>query len=238
MIPLRAQTRGPHRVVVVWVILALCVAALARLATLPEDRALEILTALAVVPARLLAAPLSSQLLTLLTSCFLHAGWVHLASNMLFLAVFGPPVESRAGWAGFLVLYLVSGVAGAIAFALLNPISTVPLVGASGAIAGVLGAHLVLDPRGRITTLVPAFISIEIASLPAVFVIALWFATQIVSHLASVAPSASTQGVAWSAHIAGFVAGGLMATPLVARQLLSARTRKHATGGGRRARRL
>ncbi len=163
---------------------------------------------LAVVPARLFSLPiLEGQPLTLLTSCLLHAGWLHLASNMLFLAVFGPAVESRLGWRTFTMLFIASGTIAALVFAWTQPESTVPLVGASGAIAGVLGAHLILDPRARITTLIPAVVSLEIASLPTAFVIGLWFLTQIASSVAAVTPETAQAGVAWTAHITGFCVG-------------------------------
>jgi membrane associated rhomboid family serine protease len=200
-------------VVVVWVLIAACIAVLVRLVSLPDARASIVMLELAVVPSRLSATWLSPQLLTLLTSCFLHAGWVHLAGNTLFLAVFGPPVEARLGWRAFLALYLACGVAGCLAFTLLHPQSAVPLVGASGAIAGVLGAHLALEPRARVTTVVPAFVSVEVASLPAAFVIALWFAFQIASTLAPVTSAGAQTGVAWAAHIAGFAAGVALALP-------------------------
>jgi len=215
VIPLRAQGRGRHLVVVTWVLVLVCTAVLVRLATFPAQLASQVMLQLAVVPARLLGAQLpSAQLLTLITSCFLHAGWVHLASNMLFLGVFGPSVESKIGWRAFTGLFLASGVIGAATFALSEPTSTAPLVGASGAIAGILGAQLVLEPRARITTLIPAVVSLEIASLPAAFVIVLWFMTQIASNLAPITDHASGTGVAWMAHIAGFTAGVLLMVPV------------------------
>jgi membrane associated rhomboid family serine protease len=200
---------------------------LIRLATLPDERAVQIMLALAVVPARLLEEPWGGQALTLLTSCFLHAGWVHLLGNMLFLAVFGPPVESRLGWWRFSALFAAAGVVGALAHVWARPDSLVPLVGASGAIAGVLGAHLVLEPKAKVTVLIPAFVTLEVASLPAAFVIALWFALQVASNVASVTSQTPVDSVAWMAHIAGFVAGVIMVIPA------------RLTGGrGRRKKRL
>lgn len=213
MIPIRARQRPSGRVLAVWIIAATCVAALVRLANMDDTRAAEIVTALAVVPARLLADPLSvSQLFTMLTSAFLHAGWIHLIGNLLYLSVFGPAVEARLGWLRFVSLYLLAGAVGALTHVLLNPESTVPLVGASGAIAGVLGAHLVLNPRSQITTVIPVIIFIEVATLPAAFVIAFWFFLQIASALAPVSDEL-TQQVAWFAHIGGFAAGALLALP-------------------------
>jgi len=234
VIPLRAQTHGTHHVVATWLLVLVCTGVLVRLATLPDSLAVQIMLQLAVVPARLLDAPLwSTQPLTLMTSCFLHAGWVHLASNMLFLAVFGPPVESRLGWRAFIGLFVASGVLGALAFVLVEPGSTAPMVGASGAIAGVLGAHLVLEPKARITTLIPAVVSLEIASLPAAFVIVLWFVTQVASNVAPVGAQSSQVSVAWMAHIAGFLAGLVLALPAGIRERGVARARDRAASSRR-----
>jgi len=190
-----------------------------RLASLPDERSSALMGALALVPLRLLARFSISETMTLVSSAFLHAGWLHLAGNLLFLAVFGPAVESRLGWHRFSALYVICGVVGGLAYALTHASSTVPLVGASGAIAGVLGAHLMLEPRARVITLVPAFVIFEIASLPAAFVIALWFALQVAATLAPIAgPSGAP--VAWIAHCAGFIAGVLLACPAAAKSAL------------------
>lgn len=223
MIPFKAEGRPAGRSVVVWIIAVLCVVTLVRLASLPEARAAAVVEALGLVPSRFFGDPFSpAQLVTLVTSAFLHAGWVHLAGNMLFLAVFGPTVEARLGWKRFLLLYLAAGVAGSLGHAAAFPSSTVPLVGASGAIAGVLGAHIVLDPRARIRTLVPVVIFFEVAVLPSAFVIGWWFVLQLASALAPVTTSAAAGGVAWFAHIFGFSAGMLMAAPAA----ISARTKR------------
>jgi len=222
MIPLRSVRSGPKFTPIVVLLVVICIAVTVRLASLPGQRASAIMGALAIVPVRLLGRFSIVEGTTLISSAFLHAGWIHLAGNLLFLAVFGPAVESRLGWRGFSALYLICGVAGGLAYALTHTSSTVPLVGASGAIAGVLGAHLILEPRARVTTLVPAFVIFEIASLPAAFVIALWFVLQVA---ATVAPIAGTSGahVAWIAHTAGFVAGVLLACPAAAKSALRRR---------------
>jgi membrane associated rhomboid family serine protease len=212
MIPVRAERRPPGLVVAVWVIAAACAAVFVRLLYLDNDQAVAIIEMLAVVPARLTDTPYDpAELFTLLSSAFLHAGWIHLGGNLLYLSVFGPTVEARMGWWRFTSLYVISGMAGAIAQVAWDPASTVPMVGASGAIAGVLGAHLVLEPRSRITTVIPVIIFIEIASLPAAFVIALWFLLQVASALAPVSTAGLMQ-VAWFAHLGGFVAGALLAS--------------------------
>lgn len=205
----------------------------------PASRASAIVEALAVVPARFIADPLSpAQLVTLVTSCFLHAGWLHLGGNLLYLLVFGPAVEARLGRLRFAALYLAAGAAGALAHTLVNPDSTTPLVGASGAIAGLLGAHLVLEPRTQVTTLIPALVIFEVASLPAAFVIAVWFVGQAAAGLAPIAATADAETTAWFAHLGGFAAGCLLALPSAAtdwwhrmRQRDARATRK----GGKRA---
>jgi membrane associated rhomboid family serine protease len=154
---------------------------------------------------------------TLLTSLFLHGGFFHVAGNMLYLFIFGPAVETRMGHARFLAFYLASGVAAGLAMVWMQPDSHLPVIGASGAIAGVLGAYFVLYPRARILTLIPLFIFIELIEVPAVVYLMIWFAVQLYSGLISqVASRAPLGGVAWWAHVGGFLFG-IAAAPLLAR---------------------
>jgi membrane associated rhomboid family serine protease len=141
---------------------------------------------------------------TVFTSMFLHGGWLHLAGNMLYLWIFGDNIEDRMGRARFLVFYLVCGVAAVFAQALPAPETRVPMVGASGAISGVLGAYLLLFPHARVLVLVPFGFILKVIRLPAVWVLGLWFVIQLVSSL--MAP-AGEGGVAFRAHLGGFVAG-------------------------------
>ena len=145
--------------------------------------------------------------LTLLTSQFLHGGVLHLASNMLYLWIFADNVEDRLGHARFLLLYLASGVVAAVSQILISPRSSVPMVGASGAIAGVLGAYLLLFPSGRIVTLVPLGFFWETVELPAFVFLGLWFLLQWVQGLTTIGQVADVGGVAFWAHIGGFVSG-------------------------------
>ncbi len=145
----------------------------------------------------------------LLTSMFLHGGWMHIISNMLYLWIFGDNVEDRLGLPVYAAFYLVAGVGASLAQVAVNPASTIPTIGASGAIAGVLGAYLVMFPKTRVRTLILAFRFIRIVELPALVVLGLWFVLQIFSGLASVS-SMATGGVAWFAHIGGFVIGILV----------------------------
>ncbi len=145
--------------------------------------------------------------LTVLTSMFLHGGWMHLLGNMLYLWIFGDNVEDAMGHGRFVVFYLLCGVAAALAQAVPDPQSTLPMVGASGAISGVLGAYLLLYPHARVLVLIPLGFILQTVRLPAGVVLILWFALQFISNL--FAPAGSG-GVAFRAHIGGFLAGMLL----------------------------
>lgn len=145
----------------------------------------------------------------LFTSMFLHAGWLHIIGNMWFLWLFGPNVEDRLGHVPYLGFYLVCGLGAGIAQTLFSLGSTIPGLGASGAIAGVLGAYVVFFPSSRILTLVTLFFWWFFARLPAVLFIGLWFAVQFLSGLSSLG-SAQGGGVAWWAHVGGFLLGMLL----------------------------
>jgi membrane associated rhomboid family serine protease len=143
----------------------------------------------------------------LLTSMFLHGSWAHLLGNMLYLYIFGDNVEDRLGHLRYVGFYLLCGMAAGLGQALTNPASHLPMVGASGAIAGVSGAYLLLFPRSRIVTLVPIFFLIQVIEVPAVFFLVVWFALQIVMGMSVLARDQSVGGVAFWAHVGGFVAG-------------------------------
>ncbi|MCZ2527094.1 rhomboid family intramembrane serine protease [Streptomyces sp. HB2AG] len=149
--------------------------------------------------------------LSVLTAMFLHAGWLHLLGNMLFLWIFGNNIEDRLGRVRFLLFYLVCGYVAGYGFALVNPGSAEPLVGASGAVAGVLGAYLVLYPRVRVWALVPFFFFVPLR-LPAWAVLGLWFVLQALYSAGYGVSGAAS--VAYPAHVAGFVTGALLALPL------------------------
>jgi membrane associated rhomboid family serine protease len=147
---------------------------------------------------------------TLLTSMFMHGGLLHLGSNMLYLWVFGRNVEDDFGHMRFLVFYVVTGLLAAFAFAAAFPSGTIPLVGASGAVAGILGAYFLRFPLSRIYTVVFFFIFIRVYAIHAFFILGLWFAIQIMSCMvACMTPegAAGLGGVAWISHVAGFVVG-------------------------------
>lgn len=156
----------------------------------------------AFVPSRFLADPLGDSL-TLLTSMFMHAGWLHLAGNMLYLWIFGDNVEDRFGHAKFAVFYLLCGLAATFAQLAFSIGSDVPNLGASGAIAGVLGAYILLFPQGRVRVLQGQ----QVIQVPALIVIGIWIALQFFSGIGSIGAAADTGGIAYMAHIGGFLAG-------------------------------
>ena len=153
--------------------------------------------------------PAAFSWMNVFTSMFLHGGFLHVAGNMLYLWIFGDNVEDRMGHTRFLVFYLLCGVAAALAQTITSPDSVVPMVGASGAIAGVMGAYFVLYPRSRIVTLIPLFFFFQVVEVPAIFFLGIWFLMQFISGVGSIgaAIGRNTGGVAFWAHVAGFVAG-------------------------------
>lgn len=163
------------------------------------------------------AVPAHLNPFTLVTSMFLHGGWSHIIGNMLFLWAFGKSLEDAMGHTKFLAFYLLCGIAAGITHFAFNANSNLPTVGASGAIAGVMGAYLVKFPRARIHTLVFIFFFVTTTDIPASLVLLYWFVTQLFSGYGSIAHTHVTDsGVAWFAHIGGFIAGmvlvGLMGT--------------------------
>ncbi len=181
-----------------------------------SDRSLDQLLRLwGIVPLRFTHPRLEVNYLTLLSSIFLHGGWMHVIGNMWSLWIFGDNVEDRMGRIGFLIFYILGGLAAGIVHVGTNPASPVPTVGASGAIAGVMGAYLLLFPHSRVVTLIPIFIFFQLIKVPAVIFLGIWFAIQLFSGTWSLAASGpNAGGVAWWAHIGGFVVGVLWALPL------------------------
>jgi membrane associated rhomboid family serine protease len=152
--------------------------------------------------------PADFQAPTLITSMFLHGSWMHVIGNMWYLWIFGDNVEDRVGHGRFIVFYLMCGMAAAIGQILMDPTSTLPTIGASGAIAGVMGAYFVLYPRSRVLTLIPLIIFWEVIELPATFLLGFWFLMQLFSAGAiAVTSSTGGGGVAFMAHVAGFLCG-------------------------------
>lgn len=150
------------------------------------------------------------HLTALVTSMFLHGGWFHLIGNMWFFWVFGSHIEDALGSAKFVAFYLICGIVSAVVQLVLNLGSPIPTLGASGAIAGIMGAFLVLYPRVRVVTLIFIIFFITTFDIPAAFMLLYWFAIQLVSGLSSAGSFTDSGGVAWFAHVGGFLAGVLM----------------------------
>lgn len=223
MIPLRDANPTRHTPVVTLALIALCTVVFGyELVVLARggEAALEALfLARGSVPAEAVTAIstgnlLSEPVLDVFTSMFLHAGWLHLLGNMLFLWIFGANVEDRVGRARFLLVFLAGGVVADAAQVLSNPASEAPMIGASGAIAAVLGVYVVLFPRARIQSLVFLGFFYQLIAVPAVIVLGFWFLLQVADGIGSLGPTTVVGGgVAVFAHIGGFAAGALLALP-------------------------
>ena len=196
------------------------------------DAALDaFITRWGVVPADLAAAwgrddYLSRETATLVTSQFLHGSWLHLLGNMLYLWIFGNNVEDRFGRLGFLGFYLLGGALAGVSQVAIDPTSIVPTIGASGAIAATLGAYFVLFPRARVTSLVFLGFFYQLIDVPAVIVLGFWFVLQLIDGLTALGITETGGGVAFFAHIGGFVVGALMARIVIP---ISGRLRRSAT---------
>jgi membrane associated rhomboid family serine protease len=144
------------------------------------------------------------------SSMFIHGGWLHIIGNMWYLWIFGDNVEDRMGHARYLIFYLLCGIAAGITHIFFNQTSSLPTVGASGAIAGVMGAYLMLYPFGKVLTLVPIFFFITFIDVPALFFLGFWIILQFVQGTISSTVAPGTGGVAWWAHLGGFVVGAIL----------------------------
>jgi membrane associated rhomboid family serine protease len=201
MIPLRSSERHYTAPTVTLLLIALNVVVFLYELSLPNWRLRNFMAVYGIVPDHLNLASIG-------TSMFIHGGFLHILGNMWFLWIFGRGIEDILGHAKYLFFYLACGVAAAIGHILTNVGSPVPTVGASGAIAGVMGAYLVKFPRARIVTLVPILIFLTTVDLPAAFLLLYWFAIQFFNGVGSVGYSQASSGsVAWFAHVAGFLAG-------------------------------
>jgi membrane associated rhomboid family serine protease len=224
VIPLRDANPTRRTPVVTIGLVAACLIAFAwelGLQVSGGDEALDaFITTWGIVPADLSAAWatsgfLSVETLTLVTSQFLHGGWLHLAGNLLFLWIFANNIEDDLGRLAFLAFYLGGGAIAGLTQVAIDPASTVPTIGASGAIAAVLGGYIVLYPRARITSLVFLGFFYQLIDVPAVIVLGFWFALQLIDGLASLGFAGAEGGVAFFAHIGGFVAGVVAARLLL-----------------------
>jgi len=154
--------------------------------------------------------PADFSWLSVLTSMFLHGGWMHVIGNMLYLWIFGDNVEDRLGHVRFVLFYLACGCAAAMLQIVFNPSSQVPMLGASGAIAGVMGAYFVLYPESRVLTAVFIFVFFDLVEIPAIFFLGIWFVMQLLSGVGSLGISSTGGGTAFWAHVGGFVIGAVV----------------------------
>ncbi len=216
MIPFRDNIPSRRYPVVTCLLIAANVAVFLFQLTLSDGDLQKFVFTYGVVPARLhLIADhplqaLNGTVVSVFASIFLHAGWLHLIGNMWYLWVFGDNVEDRMGRPGFLAFYFLCGAAASLIHIAFNVNSRIPSVGASGAIAGVLGAYLLSYPFARVLTLVPFIIIWPVIELPALLVLGSWFLIQLLNGWGTVAATTQTGGVAWWAHIGGFVAGMIL----------------------------
>ncbi|UCG43910.1 MAG: rhomboid family intramembrane serine protease [candidate division WOR-3 bacterium] len=207
MIPLRDDIRADRRPFVTYVLVASCTLAFlyqlaAQFSSVEAGNA--IILNLGMIPRQIARG---QRLWTLVTSMFLHGGFFHIIGNMLYLWIFGDNVEDAFGRIGYVGMYLASGLFGSALHILIDPSSGIPTIGASGAISGVMGAYFVLYPRARVLTLVPIFFFIRFIHLPAFVLLGFWILLQMLYGCSSVGGGA---GVAYFAHIGGFVVGVLL----------------------------
>ncbi len=203
LIPLRSSERVYSLAKVTATLIAVNMAVFLYQVSLPQEELNDFVTQWGIVPDRL-------HLASLVTSMFLHGGWMHILGNMLFLWVFGRNVEDLIGGSRFFALYMICGLLAGIVQVIANPYSRVPTIGASGAIAGVMGAYLVKLPRSRINALV-FFIFVTTIQIPAPVLLLFWFAMQFLNGIGSLTSTDySGGGVAWFAHVGGFIAGMLL----------------------------
>ncbi|HEX6886402.1 MAG TPA: rhomboid family intramembrane serine protease [Planctomycetota bacterium] len=223
MFPLRDTVPSRGTPFFLWLVVLANALAFAYELSLPEKALEQLIQRYGIVPAELsltlggfLATP--AAYLALVTSMFLHGGWFHVIGNLWTLLIFGDNVEDRMGHVRFLVFYLLCGLVAGGVHVHFHPESTVPTIGASGAIAGVMGAYFVLYPRAKVITLVPLLFYPLFVELPAFVFLGLWLVSQVLSGTAALTTPEAAGGIAFLAHIGGFAAGFLLHWPFVRRQ--------------------
>jgi len=215
MIPLYDTARTRRLPIVTWLLIALNVVVFIYEFSLGPTALEPFVRIWGLVPVQLMTQP-GTEWVTILTSMFLHGGWFHVLSNMWILFIFGDNVEERMGGGRYLIFYLMSGVAAALLQSFLLRSSSEPMIGASGAIAGVLGAYLILFPHARVASLVPILFIFTVINVPAALFLLFWFVSQLFSGWFALG-GAGGSGVAWWAHVGGFVFG-MLAVYVFARQ--------------------
>jgi membrane associated rhomboid family serine protease len=220
MIPISDENPARLRPYVTWLLVLACVVTFFWQLTFPEEQEEALLFALGFVPETVFygvphveGLNLPSPWLSLLTSMFLHGGFLHLGGNMLYLWIFGNNVEDAMGHLRYLVFYLVCGVAAAMAQGLADPHSAIPMLGASGAISGVIASYVLIYPRARITVIIPLGILLYPMKISAFYVVGFWFLVQLLNLAGT---SSGMGGTAWLAHVGGFAAG-IALTPFLSK---------------------
>jgi membrane associated rhomboid family serine protease len=205
MIPLRSTERTYSRPTIVISLIAINILIFLYQVTMDQDALVPFVERWGIVP-----DTISQHVYTLLTSMFLHGGWLHVLGNMLYLWVFGRGIEDLIGSGPFLAFYLCCGLAAGVLQVITNPYSHLPTIGASGAIAGVMGAYVIRFSRARIVTLVFIFVFFTTIEIPAWIMLLWWFVIQLFNGVGSLATNYSGGGTAWFAHVGGFLAGMLL----------------------------
>lgn len=220
MFPLQDSTPTRTTPFVTWLLIGLNVLCFLIEATMPEAELNDFIQQFGVVPIRFISQFNSGELFTVYSSMFLHAGWIHLLGNMWALFIFGDNVEDRLGHLNYIVFYFFCGTVAAIGQILMSMTSFMPMVGASGALAGILGAYILLYPRARVATVVPLFFVLPwVIEVPAILYLGLWFFMQFFTGLYALAasPLAAEASIAWWAHIWGFLSGAALVKLLAKR---------------------
>ncbi|RLT42760.1 MAG: rhomboid family intramembrane serine protease [Chloroflexi bacterium] len=215
MIPLSDSIRAHRTPWVTYVLLALNIGIYALTAVFGLVDYDQVIQTYGLIPFRVMRSFDAEAVTDLISSLFLHGSLLHLGGNMLYLWIFGDNVEDALGHMGYLIFYLIGGLLASAAHVLVNPTSMLPTIGASGAIAAVLGAYLVLYPASQVRTLIPLGFFVRIALLPAALVLGLWFVLQLFEGFLAVGANADVGGVAIWAHVGGFVIGALLARFIV-----------------------
>ena len=234
MIPLHDDNPIKIKPIITWWLIACCVLVFLWQLSHSAKGQMLVIYQMGVIPLRLLGDPELPPVLTevpaamtMFTSMFMHGGWMHLLGNMLYLWIFGNNIEEAMGHVRFILFYLLCGVVAVFAQAMPDPDSTIPMVGASGAISGILGAYLVLYPRTRVLVLIPLGFFIRSVWLPAAVVLGFWFLLQLFQ---SQMASEGQGGVAFGAHIGGFIAGLILVWPFLKKPRWPVRINR--SGGG------
>ena len=214
MLPIKSAVPVRYPPLATWSLIAInCVVFLFE-TSLSEAQLEEFLSQFALVPSHFSDPTEVADYLPFVSNMFLHGGWLHLILNMWTLWVFGPPVEDQFGWRLYLVFYLFCGVLASVTHVVFNPTSSIPALGASGAIAGILGCYMRLFPQARVIVMIPVIFIPLFFALPGAVFVGLWFLMQVLQATTSLFLASAGGSIAWWAHIGGFVGGFALASPL------------------------